>query len=75
MSHLGGPTENLWVSTRDSTSAEDWSTPVLADGLNSGFGDGGPALSWDATTMYFFSLRTAGQTNKRQLWTASREKL
>ena len=76
LSHSGGPTENLWMSTRESTSTEDWSIPVLVDGLNSGFGDGGPALSWDATTMYFFSQRTAtGLPGKRQLWTANRDRL
>ena len=76
LSHSGGPTENLWASTRENTSTEEWTVPVLVEGLNSGFGDGGPALSWDATTMYFFSMRTAsGQAGKRQLWTASRERL
>src|SRR4029077_3403313 len=43
LSYSGGPIENLWVATRSSTSTEDWSTPVLADGVNSGYGDGGPA--------------------------------
>lgn len=76
LSASGGPTENLWVSTRTDTSTEDWSVPQLVEGLNSGLGDGGPSLSWDATTMYFFSMRTAsGRAGKRQLWTASRGRL
>ena len=74
LSYSGGPIENLWVSTRADTSSEDWSTPVLADGVNSGYGDGGPALSWDATTLYFFSQRRTvlGKPGKRQLWMATR---
>jgi hypothetical protein len=71
------PIENLWVSTRSDTATEDWSIPVLADGVNSGYGDGGPALSWDATTLYFFSQRRTvlGKPGKRQLWMATRERV
>ncbi len=76
LTYSGFPIENLWVSTRADTSTEDWSVPELVAGLNSGFGDGGPALSWDGTTLYFFSQRTAvGQQGKRQLWTSSRDRL
>ncbi|OLC15694.1 MAG: hypothetical protein AUH32_02790 [Actinobacteria bacterium 13_1_40CM_66_12] len=75
LTYSGLPMENLWVSTRADTSTEDWSVPELVEGLNSGFGDGGPALSWDGTTLYFFSQRTAsGQQGKRQLWTSSRDR-
>jgi hypothetical protein len=71
------PTENIWVATRTDTASEDWTMSVQADpNLNSGQGDGGPALSMDGTTLYFFSQRTAsGKPGKRQLWTSSRERL
>jgi hypothetical protein len=76
LSFSGLPVENLWVSTRMDTSTEDWSTPQLVDAVNSGYGDGGPALSWDATTMYFFSQRSAsGKPGKRQLWMTTRTRL
>jgi len=76
LSFSGLPMENLWVSTRVDTSTEDWSTPQLVGAVNSGYGDGGPALSWDATTLYFFSQRTAtGKPGKRQLWMTTRASL
>ena len=68
------PTENIWVFTRtDTTNDDGWTVSPNQPGppLNSGKGDGGPALSWDGTTLYFFSLRSG----KRQLWTATRERL
>lgn len=73
--------ENLWVATRLDASTEEWK---VADGpvplLNSGFGEGGPALSWDGKTLYFFSARPTipGQPAKPQnwqLWMSTREKL
>ena len=75
-SYSGGPIENLWVSARPDTSTENWSVPVLVDGVNSGYGDGGPALSRDGTTLYFFSQRATvlGKPGKRQLWMATRER-
>jgi hypothetical protein len=49
--------EDLWVSTRATTSGA-WSTPVnLGPPINSEFDDGSPALSADATTLYFRSTR------------------
>src|SRR5438132_1527475 len=71
------PTENIWVATRPDTTTEDWTMSAQADpNLNSGQGDGGPALSWDGTTLYFFSQRTAsGKPGKRQLWMSTRERL
>jgi hypothetical protein len=72
--------ERLWVSTRPDTASE-WALPVLAndgardavDGINSGLGDGGPALSRNGTRLYFFSQRTAaGTQGKRQLWMSKR---
>ena len=73
--------ENLWVARRSDASTEDWTvadSPV--PGLNSGFGEGGPALSWDGKTIYFFSARptTPGQLQQPQnwqIWTSTREKL
>ncbi len=53
-------TQDLWVSTRTTTS-DAWSTPVnLGPPINSGFEEGGPALSCDGTTLYFYSTRPGG---------------
>jgi Tol biopolymer transport system component len=50
---------DIWVSTRASTFDEEWSTPVdLGPAINSGSNDGGPSLSADGTTLYFYSDRT-----------------
>jgi len=61
--------ENLWVSTRATTQNQNWSTPepINCDAMpgcspwnpegplvNSNNFDGGPALSWDGTELYFF---------------------
>jgi len=72
--------ENLWVATRSDASTEDWRVADSPDAvLNSGFGDGGPALSRDGKTLYFFSARPAlGQppgTQSWQLWMSTRESL
>jgi hypothetical protein len=73
------PIENLWVAGRADTSSELWNPPTLIPNVNSGFGDGGPALSWDAKTLYFFSARPIpGQPAAPQpwrLWMSTREKL
>ena len=67
-------TLNLWVSTRAST-LDRWSKPVnLGSPLNSGFGDRGPALSFDGKTLYFSSGRPGG-LGKFDLWMATRTKL
>ena len=69
---VGG--EDIWVSTRDST-RDPWSTPVnLGPVVNSPAFDGGPALSWDGTTLYFHSERPGG-FRKRDLWVTTRTKL
>lgn len=48
---------DIWTSTRASTS-DPWSTPTnLGTGINSGANDLRASLSWDATTLYFGSLR------------------
>jgi hypothetical protein len=67
---LGTPTENVWVMTRSDTASQNWQNPQPAPGLNSGLFDGGPALSWDARTIYFFSQRTTGK--RRQVWMSTR---
>jgi len=61
--------ENLWVSTRATTQNQNWLTPepINCDAIagcspwnpegplvNSNNFDGGPALSWDGTELYFF---------------------
>jgi hypothetical protein len=67
--------QDLWVSTRK-TSADKWSTPVLGAVVNSPAFDGAPALSWDATTLYFFSERTdVTHYGKRDLYVTTRTKL
>jgi hypothetical protein len=51
---------DLWVSTR-ATTLDSWSTPVnLGPTVNSAAIDGAPALSFDATTLYFYSTRPGG---------------
>jgi len=58
---IGGiGSQDLWVSTR-ATTADPWSTPVnLGPTVNSTSFDGAPALSFDGTTLYFFSARPGG---------------
>jgi WD40-like Beta Propeller Repeat len=51
---------DLWVSTRASTS-EPWSAPVnLGPVVNGRFLDGAPALSSDGQTLFFYSDRPGG---------------
>ena len=51
--------KDLWASTRATTSPFDpWSIPVDLAQINSASDDGGPALSWDGTELYFYSKRT-----------------
>ena len=65
---------DLWVSTRATTS-DAWSTPVnLGPPINDGFEQGGPDLSFDATTLYFYSTRPGGFGGK-DLYVATRTKL
>jgi hypothetical protein len=56
---FGGDPRDLWFSTRASTE-DPWSIPVLLPNVNSTANDGGPALSWDATELYFTSARPGG---------------
>ena len=79
--HSAG-SEDLWVSTRATTS-DAWSPPVNLNLVNQQLGgpainstafDGAPALSFDGTTLYFFSER-AGGFGKRDLYAVTRSRL
>ncbi len=66
--------QDVWVSTR-ATTLDPWSTPVnLGPTVNSTAFDGAPALSFDGTTLYFFSER-AGGVGKRDLYVTTRTRL
>lgn len=55
---VGG--QDLWRSTREHT-FDAWSAPVnLGPGVNTTGFDGAPSLSFDGTTLYFFSDRPGG---------------
>src|SRR6266404_1324842 len=84
----GVPSGDLWVATRDSASGS-WSNPVNVDpdgllGINTDKHEGGPALSYDGTTLYFHSAQRAenfgvgcpsASTCFFDLWMATRRKL
>ncbi len=56
----GSGSNDLWASTRGSTSAP-WSPPVnLGPLVNSASNENRPSLSWDGTTLYFWSDRLGG---------------
>jgi Tol biopolymer transport system component len=51
---------DLWVSTRERTTAR-WSVPVnLGPVVNTASKEGAPTLSCDGTTLYFYSDRPGG---------------
>jgi Tol biopolymer transport system component len=65
---------DLWVATRGTT-LDRWSTPVnLGSTINTQYDDGGPALSCDGTTLYFYSSRPGG-SGGRDLYVTTRHKL
>jgi hypothetical protein len=69
-----GGSNDIWVSTRATTSGA-WSTPVnLGRPINSEFDDGGSALSADGTTLYFYSTRPGG-LGGRDLYVATRHRI
>ena len=70
---LGTVSRDLWGATRAST-YEPWTIPVLVPNVNSVALDGAPALSWDATELYFFSAR-AGTTAGNDLYVSTRTKI
>ncbi len=66
--------QDLWVSTRPSTS-DPWSTPVnLGPVVNSAAVENTPALSFDGTELYFTSTRLGGPA-PQDLWVTTRTKL
>lgn len=70
----GLPSFDFWVATRESTS-DSWSEPVnLGPVVNSPFHDGHPALSFDGTTLYFFSGRPGNVSAAFDLWVTTRSK-
>lgn len=72
----GRPSNDVWVSTRSSTS-EAWSEPVnLGAVVNSIFHDSRVGLSWDATTMYLQTARPENVTPQVfDIWVTTRTKL
>src|SRR5690348_1262557 len=73
--------EDIWSSTRLSTS-DAWGTPVNAGHIiNSSSFDGAPALSFDGRSLYFFSERTGRDANGvmpfglRDLYVSTRTRL
>jgi hypothetical protein len=70
----GNGSQDIWVSTR-STTLDPWSTPVnLGPTVNSTAFDGAPALSFDGTTLYFYSNRPGG-FGSNDLWVTTRTRL
>jgi hypothetical protein len=77
----GFGSEDIWISTRASTT-DVWSTPVNAGGIINGSAfDGAPALSFDGRSLYFFSERTGPDANGvmplglRDLYVSTRTRL
>jgi hypothetical protein len=65
---------DVWVSTRETTQ-DAWSTPVnVGPRINTAAAEGGPALSCDGTTMYFYSTRPGG-FGGRDLYATTRTEL
>ncbi len=70
----GQGANDIWVSTRETT-LDAWSTPVnLGPPVNTSSAEGGPALSCDGTTMYFFSDRDGGFGGRDLYVTTRRER-
>ena len=73
----GSILQDLYTSTRECTSPEcPWSTPVsLGTTVNSPGIDGGPALSFNATELYFMSDRTdLGGSGGQDIYVIRRER-
>jgi len=65
---------DLWVSTR-ATTLDAWSEPAnLGSTINTAADDGGPALSCDGTTLYFYSTRPGG-SGGRDLYVTTRQRI
>jgi hypothetical protein len=72
----GSMSQDLYTSTRECATPDcSWSAPVnLGTLVNSSGVDGGPALSFDGTELYFMSNR-AGGSGDQDIWVTRREKL
>jgi hypothetical protein len=80
----GEPSLDIWVSTRASTS-DPWGTPQNLDvfnqalggpAINSPFHDGGPSISFDGRTLYFYSaLRQGNLSPFFDIWMTTRAKV
>ena len=79
---ISAGSEDLWVATR-ATPSDVWSPPVSLNLVNQRLGgpringaafDGAPALSFDGTTLYFFSERSGG-FGKRDLYVTTRHRI
>lgn len=69
---IGG--QDLWRSIRAATT-DPWSAPLnLGPGVNTTAFDGAPALSFDGTTLYFFSARPGG-FGGNDLYVTTRQRL
>jgi hypothetical protein len=76
---LGGGNlgNDLWVATRETTQ-DAWSTPInLGTTVNTTADDGGPALSCDGTTLYFYSTDSNDRRGfgGRDLYVTTRHKI
>jgi hypothetical protein len=70
----GVGSQDIWVATRVTT-LDPWSPPVpLGPVVNSPYFDGGPALSFDGTELYFYSERPGG-FGGRDLYVSTRARL
>ena len=72
----GSMLQDIYTSARECTSPDcPWSVPVnLGAIVNSGAVDGGAALSFDGTELYFMSNR-AGGSGDQDLWVTRRAKI
>ena len=67
----GVGSQDLWYAWRASRK-DPWSAPInLGPGVNSTAFDGAPALSFDGTTLYFFSARPGSAANDLYVTTRS----
>ena len=70
---LGTTSRDLWFSTREATT-DVWSMPQLVPNVNSTAIEGGPAISWDGTELYFSSSRPGGKGGM-DLYVSTRTKI
>ena len=73
--NTGQPSIDIWASRR-ATTAHPWSEPVnLGSEINGPFADGGPAISWDGTSLYFASGQRPGNVSPASdIWLTTRSK-